>query len=68
MMDQAALAGELDMLLQKAGAVCPPERKPGLLAAYADMKRMAAMLRQPRTAADEPAGVFSLLPFRPTAP
>ena len=51
------------MLLAKAGAAVPPHLKPGLLAGYPDMKRMATVLRQPRTAANEPSNVFSLTAF-----
>ena len=58
------LARELDMLLAKAGANVPPDLKAGLLAGYRDMKRMAAMVRQPRTAAAEPSNIFSLKDFR----
>jgi len=57
------LARELDMLLAKAGANVPPDLKAGLLAGYRDMKCMAAMLRQPRTAAAEPSNIFSLKDF-----
>ena len=59
------LARELEALLNRAGAVCPPERWAGLLAAYADMKRMAGLLRQPRGPADEAATVFSVTAFAP---
>ena len=52
------------MLMAKAGAKVPAERKAGILAGYRDMKRMAALLRQPRTAADEPSNIFSLKSFR----
>ena len=58
------LARELDMLLAKAGANVPPDLKAGLLAGYRDMKRMAALVRQPRTAAAEPSNIFSLKDFR----
>ena len=57
------LERELDMLLAKAGANVPPDLKAGLLAGYRDMKRMAAMVRQPRTAAAEPSNIFSLKDF-----
>jgi hypothetical protein len=57
------LARELDMLLAKAGANVPPDLKAGLLAGYRDMKRMAALVRQPRTAAAEPSNIFSLKDF-----
>ena len=57
------LARELDMLLAKAGANVPSDLKAGLLDGYRDMKRMAAMVRQPRTAASEPSNIFSLKEF-----
>jgi len=57
------LERELDMLLAKAGANVPPDLKAGLLAGYRDMKRMAALVRQPRTAAAEPSNIFSLKDF-----
>ena len=57
------LERELDMLLAKAGANVPPDLKAGLLAGYRDMKRMAAMVRQPRVAASEPSNIFSLKSF-----
>ena len=57
------LERELDMLLAKAGANVPSDLKAGLLDGYRDMKRMAAMVRQPRTAAAEPSNIFSLKGF-----
>jgi hypothetical protein len=57
------LERELDMLLAKAGANVPPDRKAGILAGYADLKRMTALVRQPRVAASEPSNVFSLTEF-----
>lgn len=59
----AALERELDMLLAKAGATVPADRKAGIVAGYRDIKRMAALLRQPRSAAAEPSNVFSLVPL-----
>jgi hypothetical protein len=32
-----------------------------LLQGYKDLKRMTALLRRPRTAADEPAGAYAIL-------
>jgi hypothetical protein len=61
--DDASLERELDMLLVKAGAVVPPDRKAGVLAGYRDLKRMAALVRQPRTAADETSNIYSLKSF-----
>ena len=51
------------MLMAKAGAQVPAERKAGIVAGYRDLKRMAALLRQPRTAADETSNIFSLKSF-----
>jgi hypothetical protein len=61
--DDGALERELDMLMARAGAVVPTDRKAGVIAGYRQIKRMAAVLRQPRTAADEPSNVYSLTPF-----
>lgn len=61
--DDANLERELDMLMAKAGATLPADRKAGIVAGYRDLKRMAALLRQPRTAADEPSNIFSLKNF-----
>ena len=61
--DDAALEREFDLLMAKAGARVPAERKAGIVAGYKDMKRMAALLRQPRTAADEPSNTYSLVGF-----
>ena len=58
------LERELDMLLARAGANVPSDLKAGVLDGYRDMKRMAAMVRQPRTAAAEPSNIFSLKDFR----
>jgi hypothetical protein len=58
--DDAALERELDMLMAKAGATVPADRKAGIVAGYRDMKRMTALLRQPRTAAAEPSNIYSL--------
>jgi hypothetical protein len=61
--EDASLERELDMLMAKAGAVVPADRKAGVIAGYRDMKRMCALLRQPRTAADEPSNIYSLKSF-----
>ena len=58
---------ELDVLLAKAGASVPPHLKAGVLAGYRDMKVMAARVRQPRTAANEPSNVFSLKSYARSA-
>jgi hypothetical protein len=61
--DDAALEREFDVLMAKAGAKIPPDRKAGVIAGYKDMKRMAALLRQPRSAAAEPSNIYSLTGF-----
>jgi hypothetical protein len=59
----AVLERELDMLLAKAGASVPADRKAGIVAGYRDIKRLAALLRQPRSAVAEPSNIFSLVPL-----
>jgi hypothetical protein len=55
-----ALERELDLAMARAGVSVPPERKAGVVACYADLKRMTALLRQPRSAAAEPSNIYSL--------
>lgn len=54
---------EFDVLMRKAGADVPADRKAGILKGYKDMKDATALLRQPRTAAAEPSNTYSLKPF-----
>jgi hypothetical protein len=61
--DDAFLERELDMLMAKTGAAVPADRKAGIVAGYRDMKRMTALLRQPRTATAEPSNIYSLESF-----
>jgi len=61
----AAVERELDMLMARIGAEVPADRKAGVVSGYKDMKRMVALLRQPRSAAAEPSNVYSLTPFLP---
>lgn len=61
--DDKALEQELDVLMSKAGATIPDDRKAGVFAGYRELKAMAAMLRQPRTAAAEPSNIYSLETF-----
>ncbi len=58
--DDAALELEFDVLARRAGLVIPDARRPGLFAGFRDIRRMVALLRQPRTAASEPASTFSI--------
>jgi hypothetical protein len=59
--DDQALITEFDVLAKRAGLTIPEGRRPALLKGFKDMKRMTALVRQPRTAADEPAGAYSIL-------
>jgi len=47
-------------LAKRAGLAIPEDRKAALFAGFKDLRRMLATMRQPRTAADEPAGTFSI--------
>lgn len=51
---------ELEALFAAAGLAIPPDLKVGTLAEAAHLRRAAALLRRPRSAAAEPANVFSL--------
>jgi hypothetical protein len=62
--EDAALEREFDVLMAMAGAEVPADRKAGILAGYKDMKRMTALLRQPRSEAAEPSNIYSLTSFR----
>ena len=59
--DEQALEAEFDILAKRAGLAVPENRKAAMLRGFKDLKRMTALLRQPRTAADEPAGTYSIL-------
>jgi len=59
----AAIEQEFDMLMTKAGINLPADRRAGVIAGYKDMKRVAALLRQGLTAADETANIYSLAAF-----
>lgn len=58
--DEQALVTEFDVLARRAGLDIPENRKEAMLKGFKDLKRMTALLRQPRTAADEPAGTYSI--------
>ena len=59
--DEQALSAEFDVLARRAGLTILEARKPAMLAGYKDLKRMTALMRQPRTAANEPAGAYAIL-------
>ena len=58
--DDEALAAEFDILAKRAGLLVPDSRRPAMLKGFKDLKRMTALMRQPRTAADEPAGTYAI--------
>lgn len=60
-MGAADLKQELEVLLARSGVTVPTDRMDAVLAGYAELQRMCALLRQPRTAAAEPSNVFSLV-------
>jgi len=60
-LDDEALATELDVLARRAGLDIPAERREAVLAGFKELRHMLALLRQPRTAANEPAGTYSIL-------
>jgi hypothetical protein len=59
--DEKALETEFDSLAKRAGLDFPASRKLAMLKGLKDIRRMTALMRQPRTAADEPAGSYSIL-------
>jgi hypothetical protein len=59
--DDQALTTEFDVLARRAGLTVPDDRRPALLKGFKDLKKMTALMRQPRTAADEPAGTYNIL-------
>jgi hypothetical protein len=61
--DDPSLEREFDMLMVKAGAAVPQDYRAGIIAGYGDMKRLTALLRQPRAAADETSNVYTLTAF-----
>jgi hypothetical protein len=61
---KSALEQEFDAVMADRGMVVPLEWRAGTLACYGELKRLTAVLRQPRTAESEPAFTFSLEPFR----
>lgn len=54
------LQQEFDVLARRAGLAIPADRRAPLLEAYGDLRRMLDVLRQPRTAASEPASTYDI--------
>jgi hypothetical protein len=51
---------EFDVLMAKAGAEVPADWRAGALAGYREILASTDLLRQKRTAASEPANIYSL--------
>lgn len=60
-LDETALSLEFDVFAKRAGLDIPADRRPAVLAGFKELRHMLALLRQPRTAAYEPAGTYSIL-------
>lgn len=58
--DPLALRREFDALLARAGLVVPADRYEGCLQNYAEMRRLANVLRGRLSPEQEPANVFRL--------
>jgi hypothetical protein len=58
--DDATLAIEFDVFASRAGLAIPPDRRDVVFAAFKEMRGMLELLRQPRTAAAEPAVTFDI--------
>ena len=57
-----ALAAEFDCLMARAGLTVPPQRRPAVLAAYADLRGQIASLHGRYGPEAEPSNVFRLAP------
>ena len=58
--DEAALALEFDVLAKRAGLAITEDRKAAMFEGFKDLRRLRRTMTQPRTAADEPAGTYSI--------
>jgi hypothetical protein len=58
--DLQALRREFDALLSRGGLTVPPDRYEGCLQNYAEMRRLAHLLRGRLAADQEPANAFRL--------
>jgi hypothetical protein len=68
MEEKGALEREFDAVMADRGMVVPLEWRAGTLACYLELKRLTALLRQPRAAESEPAFTFTLEPCRRARP
>ena len=56
----AAIEVHLRQCLARAGIAVPGDRFAAMLTSYTELSGMLETLRQPRTAASEPANIYSL--------
>jgi hypothetical protein len=61
--DDASLRNEFDALMKRSGMTVPAGLEQATFAGYLDLRRMAAILRQPRQVDSEPANVFVMEAF-----
>jgi hypothetical protein len=61
--DQAALEREFDVLMARIGAVVPPDRKAGVVAGFADLRKLTALMHEKHPATLEPSNIFTLTPY-----
>ena len=57
-----ALEAEFDAVTAPIRAVVPDDRKAGLIGCCEELRQFTALVRGPRSAAAEPANVYSLKP------
>ncbi|MEV8511996.1 hypothetical protein [Dactylosporangium sp. NPDC051484] len=50
----------MGILMARVGITVPDDRRAGVLAGFQELTGMAALMRQPRDAAAEPAAMFDL--------
>ena len=58
--DDAALKAEFDALARRAELAIPEDRRALLFDGFKDLRKTLTLLRQPRTAASEPAATYSM--------
>lgn len=58
--DDGGLMAEFDAFARRAQLPIPDDRRALLFQGFKDFRRELAMLRQPRTAASEPAPTYSM--------
>ena len=58
--DDATLTAEFDAMAKRAGLAIPEARRALLFDGFKDLRKSLTLLRQPRTAASEPAATYSM--------